>query len=641
MDLLKHLVFEEKDEEDDAEEVTVEEENEDESTSAATESKNNQNITSAEYLDIADNIKSKTIPKDLCNDFMKANDLMDLEGGKYQSDDLPDGEWFAVEKYDGSHMFYSGKGKKLISRSGKVKQLPQSWHEKMPNFGFQCELIVWRGENRCRESVSCGTTVDEEKWKNQKLVVFDVPWMIGVPFSARYLWMNRASQDWPEFIVLAKNFGKVRDREHANEIMESVTAVNYNGGYGEGLMLYRADGVYERQSFRSSTKTKNKSTNILKHKPYIDGEFMVVNKPGGSLVYCKDPNGMVFKTTPGKWKGHRNPKKGDIITVHHMGLRLLTDGKYEYEWAKMIDFAPEERDWDWVCENWRIGSLAEEVDEEDAKEVAEEPESFESTGPPIQSDDDGVEVDKFMTSFMNTVYDDDDDDDDYDDENDEAEIRLSPSASRGGGGRRSTAGDFVAKDEIISLGENEISIQYTGQIKLVDKGYIVVESKVGNAGTHELIVRQYFADGRTMKIIKRTSCTPKKSSSGASKSGATPTNQRSSARSTGSTGSNKTPDNAPKTKRRYNPSPPKVQDTFKRWYDAKCEKAETCVNKGCIMAKLAFDSYKNWCDENDIPKNPKSRIGKYEWTDMMNLKGHPYCKHGKRNNHMKYLRFKL
>ena len=63
------------------------------------------------------------------------------------------------------------------------------------------------------------------------------------------------------------------------------------------------------------------------------------------------------------------------------------------------------------------------------------------------------------------------------------------------------------------------------------------------------------------------------------------------------------------------------------------------MNKGCIKASLAFESYKDWCDENDLPKNPKSRIGKYEWTDMMNLKGHPYS--SMENNHKKYLRFKL
>jgi hypothetical protein len=95
-----------------------------------------------------------------------------------------------------------------------------------------------------------------------------------------------------------------------------------------------------------------------------------------------------------------------------------------------------------------------------------------------------------------------------------------------------------------------------------------------------------------------------------------------------------------KTKRRYATSPPNVRDTFKSWYEAKCVRGGTCVNNGCIKAKLAFESYKDWCGENDIPENTKSRIGKYEWTDMMNVKGHPYCKHGKRNNHMKYLRFK-
>jgi len=220
-------------------------------------------------------------------------------------------KYLVSEKLDGVHAYFDGE--KLISREGNIYNAPKWFTENFPREHLEGELWIARGKFEELSGIVRQEIPNDAGWQQVRLMLFDMPQYSGV-FLQRYEAMK---------ILVAKSGSKylqVIEQSKISthqELMKRLHATVKNGG--EGLMLHRADSLYQA--------TRN--DDLLKLKTFEDAEAVVIAHIAGEGKF----NGMMgallvensekirFKIGGGFSDEQRKypPKIGSVITYKFYG----------------------------------------------------------------------------------------------------------------------------------------------------------------------------------------------------------------------------------------------------------------------------------------------------------------------------------
>lgn len=226
--------------------------------------------------------------------------------------DLDPQGWLVSEKLDGARAWWDGS--RLRFRSGLPIFAPAWFTAGLPGHSLDGEL--WLGRGRFEELsgiVRRQQPVDTD-WRLVKLMVFELP---GAPgsFAQRAAQIQQAASQLPiDSPWQAVAQFEVPSRAALKARLESVVRAG-----GEGLMLHRADAVYET----------GRSTALLKLKPVQDAEAVVVAHQAGQGRHAGRLGALKVRMADGKEfllgtgfsdeQRGRPPGVGTVITFTYQG----------------------------------------------------------------------------------------------------------------------------------------------------------------------------------------------------------------------------------------------------------------------------------------------------------------------------------
>lgn len=220
--------------------------------------------------------------------------------------------YLASEKLDGVRAYWDGK--QLVSRSGNVFNSPAWFVAALPARKLDGEL--WLGRRRFEEmsGIARRDVPLDADWKQVRYMLFELPGAEGT-FAQRVNRLNEivAQANVPWVQVVAQH----RLTDH-KALMKRLGEVVKAGG--EGLMLHRADALYET----------GRSETLLKVKQWHDAEAKVVaHLPGkgkhfGRLgaLKVRAADGREFALGTGFTDAQRlaPPPVGSIVTYRYREL---------------------------------------------------------------------------------------------------------------------------------------------------------------------------------------------------------------------------------------------------------------------------------------------------------------------------------
>lgn len=225
---------------------------------------------------------------------------------KIYNDDVDVTQYLVSEKFDGVRAIWNGR--QLMTRQGNPIVAPVWFTAHFPTSPLDGELWIKRGAFDMVSGIVRKQTPMDADWQQVSYLIFELPNGNG-DFSRRYQTLSRVIQAANvQHLKLIKQF-KVRDKNHLKQIMASVVKAG-----GEGLMLHRANAIYET----------GRSDALLKLKPFLDAEAVVIahlpgkgkyaGKMGALLVEL--PNGIQFKLGTGFTDAQREhpPAIGSTVT---------------------------------------------------------------------------------------------------------------------------------------------------------------------------------------------------------------------------------------------------------------------------------------------------------------------------------------
>jgi len=214
--------------------------------------------------------------------------------------------YLASEKLDGVRAVWDGRT--LSFRSGQPIHAPDWFVAGLPAQPLDGELWLGRGQFERLSAIVRRATPDDAAWREVRYMIFELPGAPG-PFSARAEQIRRlVRQAKVPWLFEIQQFFPV-DR---SDLQKRLDAVVRQGG--EGLMLHRADALYET----------GRSDVLLKVKPWDDAEAVVVgHQPGkgrhaGALgaLRVRRPDGREFLLGTGFSDAQRRhpPAIGSTVT---------------------------------------------------------------------------------------------------------------------------------------------------------------------------------------------------------------------------------------------------------------------------------------------------------------------------------------
>lgn len=227
------------------------------------------------------------------------------------SPNLPMSAYFVSEKFDGVRGFWSGT--EMYTRSGRRISLPDWFVQGFPKQALDGELWIARGQFDAISALVRQESPDEERWRQVKFMVFDLPEM-NKPFEQRYRYaVEHFSHLSPFLVIIAQQ--QYETREAVEQLLNQLV----NAG-GEGLMLHRKSAIYRQ----------GRNSDFVKLKRYQDAEAVVMgHHPGkgkfqgmlGALT-VKTAEGIVFRLGSGfSDEQRRNPPEiGSVVTYKYYGL---------------------------------------------------------------------------------------------------------------------------------------------------------------------------------------------------------------------------------------------------------------------------------------------------------------------------------
>lgn len=191
-------------------------------------------------------------------------------------------QYLVSEKLDGVRAVWDGR--RLRFRSGKSIHAPAWFVDALPAQPLDGELWIGRGSfERVSGIVRKETPIDAE-WHQVRYMVFELP---GAPGSFRQRvdqisqLVHQANVPWLQRIDQAT----VSDLNELQQWLAKVLAAG-----GEGLMLHRADAVYET----------GRSDTLLKLKPWLDAEAEVIGHSAGKGRHTGRLGALQVRTPEGK-----------------------------------------------------------------------------------------------------------------------------------------------------------------------------------------------------------------------------------------------------------------------------------------------------------------------------------------------------
>ena len=221
-------------------------------------------------------------------------------------------QYLVSEKLDGVRAYWDGK--QLISRGGNAFNAPSWFTAALPARKLDGELWLGRGRFEEMSGVARREVPEDANWKQVKYMLFELPEAEG-SFAQRVARMKElalnANVPWLEVV---EQF-RLPDHKAVMKRLEQVIKAG-----GEGLMLHRADALYET----------GRSETLLKVKAWHDAEAKVVAHVAGKGKYrgmlgalkVRAPDGRAFSLGSGFSDTQRlnPPAIGSTVTYRYREL---------------------------------------------------------------------------------------------------------------------------------------------------------------------------------------------------------------------------------------------------------------------------------------------------------------------------------
>ena len=220
--------------------------------------------------------------------------------------------YLVSEKLDGVRAIWDGST--LRFRSGKEINAPRWFVDGLPKRPLDGELWIARGKFERISGIVRKDVPDDNEWRQVRYMIFELPGAPGT-FRERAEAMRK--------IVRQTNIPWLREIEQfsvvdRNSLQKRMNEVVKAGG--EGLMLHRADALYET----------GRSDTLLKMKPWEDAEAVVVGhvpgkgKNAGMLgaLRVRTADGREFSLGTGFTDKQRSnpPPIGTTVTYRYRNL---------------------------------------------------------------------------------------------------------------------------------------------------------------------------------------------------------------------------------------------------------------------------------------------------------------------------------
>lgn len=215
-------------------------------------------------------------------------------------------QFLVSEKYDGVRAVWDGKV--LHTRAGHVIAAPVWFTKKFPATAMDGELWLAHGQfDALSGAVRKEVAIDQE-WRGISYMIFELPNATGAFEVRAKRIVEIVNQANVPHLKAVTQF-RVKDENALNLRLRQVVAQG-----GEGLMLHRADALYET----------GRSASLLKLKLQYDAEATVVAHTEGRGKYTgklgalvvRTPEGVEFKLGTGFTDAQREnpPKIGSLVT---------------------------------------------------------------------------------------------------------------------------------------------------------------------------------------------------------------------------------------------------------------------------------------------------------------------------------------
>jgi len=216
------------------------------------------------------------------------------------------------EKYDGVRAYWDGQV--LRFRSGLPIGAPRSFVERLPPAPLDGELWLGRGRFDALSAIVRRRQPDAASWQALRYMVFELPGAQG-DFACRVRRIQSLAQQlaWPQLVAVEQ--GLLASPPALQRRLDEVIAAG-----GEGLMLHRADALYEA----------GRSHALLKLKPLHDADGQVLAHLAGrgrhagrvGALRLRTPQGVEFALGTGFSDTQREnpPAVGSVVSFTHRGF---------------------------------------------------------------------------------------------------------------------------------------------------------------------------------------------------------------------------------------------------------------------------------------------------------------------------------
>ena len=220
--------------------------------------------------------------------------------------------YLVSEKLDGVRAIWDGAS--LRFRSGKEINAPRWFLDGLPKRPLDGELWISRGSFERLSGIVRRDVPDDAEWRQVRYMIFELPGAPGT-FRERAEAMRQIARETNVPWLREIEQFPVVDR---NSLQKHLKEVVRDGG--EGLMLHRADALYET----------GRSETLLKVKPWDDAEAVVVGHLSGKGKYVgltgalrvRTPEGVEFALGSGLSDAQRRdpPPIGATVTYRYRDL---------------------------------------------------------------------------------------------------------------------------------------------------------------------------------------------------------------------------------------------------------------------------------------------------------------------------------
>jgi len=223
--------------------------------------------------------------------------------------------YMVSEKLDGVRAFWDGRV--LRTRSGNTINAPAWFIENFPAQALDGELWIGRGKFDRLSATVRRQVPDVEDWRQVRFLVFELPQGTGTFFERDQALRKVIQVAAVPWLQAVEQF-MLKDRPALKRKLDEIIKAG-----GEGLMLHRADALYQT----------GRSDNLLKMKLWNDAEAEVITYQPGKGKYSGMLGALRVRTADGvefllgtglSETDRRNPPPiGSIITFRY---RELTPG---------------------------------------------------------------------------------------------------------------------------------------------------------------------------------------------------------------------------------------------------------------------------------------------------------------------------